>query len=160
MVGWNDFFVSTAGAASALAGLIFVGVSISLTKILATKSLPDRALISICLLLIILLLSLIFLIPNQSTFPRNGEVVLLSFIGWITVTKIDVNIFREKEKQYKMSYLFNLSFNQIALLSYIVGAIILLLHGDTGIYWIVGGVIVSFFKAVLDAWVLLIEINR
>jgi hypothetical protein len=36
----------------------------------------------------------------------------------------------------------------------------LLFGMESGFYWIAAGVIVSFIKAVTDAWVLLVEINR
>ena len=39
-------------------------------------------------------------------------------------------------------------------------ASILLAGNPAGLYWLAGGVIISFAKAVLDAWVLLVEINR
>jgi hypothetical protein len=43
---WHDFFIACAGASAALMGLIFVGVSINLTRILSFPTLPGRALIS------------------------------------------------------------------------------------------------------------------
>jgi hypothetical protein len=42
----------------------------------------------------------------------------------------------------------------------IVGGALLLFGMESGFYWIAAGVIVSFIKAVTDAWVLLVEINR
>lgn len=36
MPGWENFFVAQVGASAALAGLVFVGISINLTKIVAT----------------------------------------------------------------------------------------------------------------------------
>ena len=53
MSEWSNFFMAILGAAAALTGLIFVGVSISLTKILSIPTLPGRALISLTLLLTI-----------------------------------------------------------------------------------------------------------
>ncbi len=44
MTGWENFFVAEVGASAALAGLIFVGVSINLNRILSLPRLPDRAL--------------------------------------------------------------------------------------------------------------------
>ena len=41
--GWKSFFMAQV-ASAALAGLVFIGVSINLTKIMSSPSLPDRAL--------------------------------------------------------------------------------------------------------------------
>jgi len=51
-------------------------------------------------------------------------------------------------------------YNQLSLLPYIVAAVVILISKENGIYWLVPGIIVSFIKSVVDAWVLLVEINR
>ena len=43
MSGWDSFFAAQVGASAALAGLVFVGISINLTKIIASGYLPNRA---------------------------------------------------------------------------------------------------------------------
>lgn len=160
MSEWNDFFVATAGAAAALTGLIFVGVSISLSKILSTPTLPERALISLILLFTIVILSILFLVPGQSNNVPGIEDLLLGVIVWIVISKIDITAFRKKEKQHKRYYLMHMVFNQIAILPYFIGGIVILSASSAGMYWIVLAIISSFVKAVMDAWVLLIEINR
>ncbi len=63
---WSDLFVATAGASAALAGLVFVAVSINIERILKFSGLPERALETVLLLLGVLLVSVVGLIPGQS----------------------------------------------------------------------------------------------
>ena len=40
---WKDFYVAVSGAAAAFAGLLFVGLSINLTRIISLPGISDRA---------------------------------------------------------------------------------------------------------------------
>jgi len=46
------------------------------------------------------------------------------------------------------------------MLPYIIAGTAILINGASGVYWLVPAVIFSFLKAILDAWVLLVEFNR
>jgi hypothetical protein len=72
---WTDFFVAGAGASAALAGLVFVAVSINVDRILRLQGLPDRALATVLLLLSVVLVSLTGLIPGQSRTALAGELL-------------------------------------------------------------------------------------
>lgn len=160
MIGWHDFFIATAGASAALSGLIFVSVSINLSRILAVPSLPSRALISLMLLLTILIYSLLLLVPSESLDSIAIEILLVGLISWTAISRVDYDIFKTKEKQYRNVYLLHMSLNQVAILPYFVCGFYLFNGNASGLYWLVASVIFSFLKASLDAWVLLIEINR
>ena len=54
----------------------------------------------------------------------------------------------------------NFIFNQLAVLPLVADDIFILLVGDAGVYFLGPGVVISFAKAIADAWVLLVEINR
>ncbi len=156
---WHDLFVATAGSAAALTGLIFVGVSINLQKILSFPTLPERALLSLIFLLTILILSVIFLIPQQTILNTGIEVLVLAIIAWLITLFINFRIQKHIDTRFKKANSINFLLNQLAVLPYVICGIFLLVH-EKGVYWIVVGFILSFIKVVIDAWVLLIEINR
>jgi len=160
MNGWENLLIAEVGASAALLGLIFVGVSINLTRIISIPGLPDRAFLALVILLTILIMSSLLLVPGQSLTLVGIELLVVGLIVWITATRLDVIILLKKEPQYRSSYMLNLVLSQLALLPYIVAGILVLTRGAGGLYWLVPAIIISFIKAILDAWVLLVEINR
>jgi len=160
MQEWNDLFMATAGASAALTGLIFVGISINLTKILSIPGLPDRALISLVLLLNILVVSILFLVPKQTSNAQGAELTIISLLVWIMIFRFDLRIFQSKEKRYKMQYVFNFLVNQVATILFIFTGVTLITGYANSGYLIVPAIILSTIKSVLDGWVLLVEINR
>lgn len=157
---WHDLFVATAGASAALTGLIFVGVSINLSRILSYPKLPGRALLSLILLGTILIFSILMLMPGQSLLITGFETLFIGTACWLLALFLDISIIKKTDKEYKKASYFNLLFNQFAVLPYLITAILFLFDNEHGFYWLVAGFILSIIKAITDAWVLLIEINR
>jgi len=157
---WHDLFVATAGAAAALTGLLFVGVSINLTRILASKKLPERALLALLLLLAILIISILLLIPSTSLPATGVEVLVCGLVLWLIVTAMDTGIYRNTDLAFKRVYAFHIFINQAAMLPYLAGGVLLLFNKPAGLYFVVAAFIACFIKAMMDAWVLLVEINR
>jgi len=160
MSDWSDFYVAVAGASAALTGLIFVGVSISLTKILSIKGLPDRALLSLLLLLNVLINSILFLIPEQATKTLGIEVLIVGIIAYATILQLDLRIFKNKQKQLKLPSALYFIIDHVATIPFIIGGIALTAGWTNGAYWVIPAILFSIVKAVLDGWVLLVEINR
>jgi len=72
---WESLFVAEAGASAALAGLLFVALSINLERILKGSGLPGRAGEAIVLLLTVLVVSTFGLVPGQSPRVLGAEVL-------------------------------------------------------------------------------------
>ena len=62
---WQPFFAAQLGAGAALLGLLFVGLSLNLSRILAIPSLRLRAEVGLMLLVLQIVLSSIMLVPDQ-----------------------------------------------------------------------------------------------
>ncbi len=157
---WNYFFATAAGAAAALLGLIFVGVSVNLNKILVSQTLPVRALMSITFLFNILVQALLLLIPKQHEVSLGVEISVTSFFILLSIEVMEVYILKKIEKPHRKKQIIGFILSQIALVPFIFCSASILTHTTGAVYWIVPGIIFSFFKSLIDAWVLLIEINR
>lgn len=160
MNDWSNFFIAIAGAAAALTGLIFVGVSISLTRILSIPKMPQRAAQSLILLFNALIVSLLCLVPAQSIKIIGSELLTIGLITWFVTFGPSLSMLKAAEVSIKKHYRQNIIFVQLAVLPFIASGVLTLLCGINGIYWLIPGMVFSFVKAVVDAWVLLVEINR
>jgi hypothetical protein len=72
---WESLFLAEAGASAALAGLLFVALSINLERILKGAGLPGRAGEAIVLLLTALVVSTWVLVLGQSPTVLGAELL-------------------------------------------------------------------------------------
>jgi hypothetical protein len=161
---WHDFLVTSAGAAAALAGLIFVSVSLNLRDILAEEKkigssyLTGRAQESLYALLVVLGISLIGLDPSLS---RVVFAVLLlvcaagsgvsPYLAWAA---------------YRSSGVKPIAFNLRRVLAcslivvYAIAGITLIARGGGGLHWLPAAFVLAIVIAATNAWILLVEVLR
>jgi modulator of FtsH protease len=157
---WQPFFIAQLGASATLLGLLFVGLSLNLAKIIANPALPTRALIALVLLLVVLIIASLMVIPHQGIKAIAIEVLVIGAGAWILMTGMDVHVYRYARLQSTWRYLGNMVLLQVAALPFVLGSVWLIGGNPNGLYAVAAGMILAFVKAVLDAWVLLVEINR
>jgi hypothetical protein len=156
---WTDFFVAAAGASAALAGLVFVAVSINVERILQFKGLPERALATVLLLLSVVLISLVGLFPGQSRSALAAELLGLSlaFAGTILTLTSPRRAGHDLSLAHVASHWLLVALGTIP---FVVGAVSLFAEAGGGLYWVAAGAILATAGAVANAWVLLVEILR
>jgi hypothetical protein len=160
---WSDFFVGSAGASAALTGLVFVAVSINLERILSLPGVPERALETLLLLLGVLVVSLLALAPGQSATTLGLELLVESvlILGLIAVlVRRSLPAADERwTRRWRKYTAWRLALVGAGTVPFLVGAVVLLAEGD-GLSWVLAGVLCAIVGAVLNAWVLLVEILR
>lgn len=156
---WTSFFIATAGAAAALAGLLFVALSINLARIMSFPSLPGRAGETITILMEALLASAFALVPGQSTRLLGVELLVLGAIGLAVTVRLQLRT-RSATDPGRTYLALRVAYVQAGTLPVVVGGISLIAGGGGGLYWIGLGVLLLFVASVWNAWVLLVEILR
>jgi len=159
-VGWGELFLAEAGASAALAGLLFVAISINLTKILEVQGLVGRAGEAIVLLVAVLIVSTLVLVPDQPRVALGAELLVAGLLAWSILAGIHVKAVRGRVGPSRAVLVGRIAMAQVAVLPFPVAGVSLLLRAGGGLYWLVPGVVLCLVVAVLNAWVLLIEIVR
>ena len=159
---WVNYFTVTGSIASGLTGLIFIGLSVNLKKVLLiTKThLPSRSLSSLMLLTNIVIVCNLCLVPGQPTRILGAEISVLALIIWLTAIRLDLRTYRRVDDPYKRHYFKNFLFLQVSILPFLIAGISLIAGWNPAFYILVPGIIASLIKSLLDIWFLIVDLNR
>jgi hypothetical protein len=162
---WHDFFLAQAGAAGVLTGLVFVGVSINLQKIVSNPSsgLAGRAAEALILLVAVLLASVLVLVPGQGVGVLGAEVLVVGIAAWGWIVAIQLPRLRDwgtMRADLRGPFVLRVVVGQVATLPLVIAGVAVLSVGPGGLYWLMAGTVFSILAALFEAWVLLVEINR
>jgi hypothetical protein len=157
---WADFGVATAGAAAALAGLLAVAISINLERILQFPSLPHRARQTLILFTLPLVTALLLIVPGQPRAALGSELLVIGLVTGAFMLVTDARTpMSEQETQF--SRLFARILPSIVTSGCLAAAgATLIAEGGGGLYWLVPAVLAAIIFGLVNAWVLLIEIQR
>lgn len=157
---WHDLFVAIAGATAALAGLLFIAISINLGEIVRSKVLPLRAVDSLGVMVVALLVSIFILTPGQSRTALGLELLVTGLLACVVLLRpwlARIGAPKENPQEQRVLPVISVA---CSLVPIAIAGLTLLLEAGGGLYWLVPSLIVGFLVAVSSAWVLLLEIHR
>ncbi len=157
---WSTYLAAQAGVAATLTGLVFVSVSINLSRVLATPGLTGRAAESMMQLFGVVVISTCGLIPRQPAALLGFEILAVSALLWTTQTISQVRYMARKTGHPRFWGIARMLQTQLANLPFCVAGILLLRGSSTGLYWLAPGCFCSLIAGVMSAWILLVEILR
>jgi modulator of FtsH protease len=165
IAGWESFLVAMVGAAAALAGLLVVAISINLREIIRYPSLPGRAAETIVIVAGALVASGLALMPDQSLRVVGIELAIVSVFVWVFTTTIRVRQRRradsdDPDPRAPHTQVGQVVLIQLATVPPIVASVLLMSGVESGMYVFAVGVMAAFIAALVNAWVLLVEVLR
>jgi modulator of FtsH protease len=135
---WKDLFVAMAGASAALAGLLFVAISINVDRIVKYEGLPERGLEALGLLLAVLIISTAGLMPGLGhvSFGLILTGLTAVLIGLLLAIPVSVGEFREgaEPPSYYLASRWVIRLSGPLLLA--IGALSELFAAGGGLYWV------------------------
>lgn len=160
---WHDFYVASAGAAAALAGLIIVAMTVNIGTILKMAVMPARAAATIGSLTLSVVVSVSSLIPGQAMWHLGAETLVFTIGALALAVVAGRQILRHRQGQEGVSR--RARFFKVAVVigqitPFLVGSVLLLAGEESGLYWNAAGIVLVFIGSVLSAWILLVEILR
>ena len=157
---WTDFGVGVAGASAALAGLVFVAVSINLSEILKYRNLPGRAGLTLMLFVTPLMVGILLLVPGQSRAALGWELLAASVVLGGSQLVINQRSGRS-DKETRWTWLISrLSPPIVSCGCLALAGVTLLAQAGGGLYWLVPSVLAAIAFGLINAWVLRVEILR
>lgn len=154
---WHDLFVMAGGATAALAGLIFVAVSLNQEHIMSNRAFPSIAGNTLAMLVGSLILSVFVLTPDQPMTHLGVESLVLGACVFVFVM---TSIFLTSRAAGLAWRLLRFTIGAIATLPLVVGGAMLTSHNGSGMYLLMTQIICSVIVSVYWGWILLVEVRR
>ena len=158
--GWGDFLVAASGATGALTGLLFVALSINLSRIIGYPSLPGRAAETLLVLAAALTDTLLALVPGQPARRLGVEFLIVALVAWVVPVSMQIEAFRKHQYPRARFPMIRLVLHQSATIPLVAAGLSLMGFFAGGLGWLALAIVTSIVFSLTSIWVLLVEILR
>jgi MFS-type transporter involved in bile tolerance (Atg22 family) len=156
---WHDFFLATAGGAAALAGLVFVAMSINLDVIAQNTTHRGRAINMLTGFTATFMICVLALVGGQNHQAVGTE----WFVVATAAAVIYVHNYVQAAKLGGIKTELRPDRLAVGVTCYaaeIIGAVVLILGYVAGLYIAVFGLVVSFPLLISGSWLLLVAVQK
>lgn len=163
VLAWHDYFVSVAQVSATLAGLLFVGVTISLNHMLTGSGYLYRAWAALFLQFEMLVVALFALVPGEPAWLLSAEFIISGAMV-LAAIRIFGHYFPEDENSKvlgsKGARIVRETLIHIATLLPVVSGIALIARLSQPFAWLIPAEIICLYLSFGLAWVFAVEIPR
>ena len=162
LASWHDYFVTVAQVSATLAGLLFVGLTISLDHVLAGNGYMSRAFSALFLQFEMLVIGLSGIVPGQPAWVVGTEFVVAG-VGVFVGTSVFAANFPDDAQSVLGSTAPRLARSILATvgeLGPVVTGIGLIAGWPDLLYVLVPAQIAALYLSIGNAWVFAVEIPR
>ncbi|MGN6514720.1 MAG: hypothetical protein ACTHLR_02640 [Rhizomicrobium sp.] len=163
VAAWHDYFVTVAQVSATLAGLLFVGVTISLNHMLQGRGYLYRAWAALFLQFEALLIGLFALVPAQSNAWLGAEFIATG-LAVLAAIRVFGHYFPEDGQSSVLgsrgARIVREALMLIATLLPVVCGIALIAKIPGGLIWLLPAEIICLYLSFGNAWVFAVEIPR
>jgi hypothetical protein len=163
ILAWQNYFVTIAAVSATLAGLLFVGLTISLNHVLQGYGYLCRAFIALFMQFEMLLLGIFGIVPAQPAWVLGGEFIVTG-LAILTGISIFAYHFPESEQSHVLGSRGPRTVRAIlgyggTLLPALAG-LGLILGDPRALYLLIPSEIACLYLSIGNAWVFAVEIPR
>ena len=157
---WSGFGEAVATAAAALAGLLFIAVSINLKQILEFPSLPTRAAQTLIMFVTPLIAALLVITPGQARIALAAEFLATGLVVGGLQLYLDLTSQRGDEATLWRRMVGAVFPAVVSCGCLVIAGATLAAQAGGGLYWLVPSVLAAIIFGLVNVWVLLVEILR
>jgi hypothetical protein len=155
---WSNFFLMVGGGAAALAGLVFIAMSINLSIITRDATHKNRAIATLTGFTAVFMICAFALIGDQSYQWIGVEWLVVSLIPTITYIRVYIRATKVGRSSVGLS-IGRFILGTSCYVAQLIGSVLLLLGHVVGLYIASVAMVLSFAFFISAAWLLITSIH-